>query len=34
MYGMKVGPNVFVAVGSVVTSDVPEGAVVARIPRR
>ena len=34
MYGVKIGPNAIVAANSVVTKDVPEGAVVAGNPAR
>ena len=34
MYNVKIGPNAIVAANSVVTKDVPEGAVVAGNPAR
>lgn len=34
MYGVKIGPNAIVAANSVVTKDVPEGAVVGGNPAR
>jgi len=34
MYGVKIGPNAIVAVGSVVTKDVPEGCVVGGNPAK
>lgn len=34
MYGVKIGPNAIVAANSVVTKNVPEGAVVGGNPAR
>ena len=34
MYGVKIGPNAIVAANSVVTKDVPEGAVVGGNPAK